>query len=324
MKRKKQAISTDIKRYFGIFMMFAFALIISVGPVQAVTDDTVANDRITDDPVNDDPATDVIPYSEEGSEVSDEKPEELVAISFDEAVSYKKGVFKIRVHDSVPKRTVKIKVTPKAKFSVEKPSDTNGGQYLLKVAPKDFKKLRFKVDDSFDSEDMQVFLRGSGSNTITLKPVGEKLKGLGKFDISKDKYPHFSVELSPEAMPYIYVDFGTYGKMSDDGKTATYTLDGKKITVKVSKGGGFKDGQVGIPEKLDKVVFKLGGDFNPDTMHVLVGEKKNSGHDPFLVELYVKKGSYEVSLGKTDITPNGHFPKTVYFYVEKGRAVMTD
>ena len=247
-----------------------------------------------------------------------------ITLFVDGAVSYKKGAFKIKVHDSDPERFIKLKVSSKADFSVEKPSDTNGGEYVLKIAPEDFKKLRFKVDESFDDEDMQIFLRGSESNTVALKYVGNKLKGIGKFDASQNSFPHFSVELKPQAMPMMYVDFGTYGKMSDDGKSAVYTLDGKKITVTVSKGGGFKDGQVGIPEDLGKVVFKLGGDFNPETMHVLVGERKDVGYDPFLVELYVKKGSYEVSLGKTDIAPNGHFPKTVYFYVVKGKAVMTD
>ena len=107
--------------------------------------------------------------------------------------------------------------------------------------------------------------------------------------------------------------FDKNATVSKDGKTVTTKgPSGEKIIITID-GAKVEDGRVGVPEDESKVVFYMGGDFNPKKMSVYVmGRKDNLKYDPMLIDLYVATGSNAVTLAK-HWPENGHFTNEMTF-----------
>ena len=118
---------------------------------------------------------------------------------------------------------------------------------------------------------------------------------------------------SPVNNPKYYVYFDKNATVSKDGKTVTTKgPSGEKIIITID-GAKVEDGRVGIPEDESKVVFYMGGDFNPKKMSVYVMERKeNLTYDPMLIDLYVATGSNAVTLAK-HWPEDGHFTNEMTF-----------
>ena len=118
---------------------------------------------------------------------------------------------------------------------------------------------------------------------------------------------------SPADNPKYYVYFDKNAIVSKDGKTVTTKgPSGEKIIITID-GAKIEDGRVGVPEDESKVVFYMGGDFNPKKMSVYVMERKeNLTYDPMLIDLYVATGSNAVTLAK-HWPENGHFTNEMTF-----------
>lgn len=113
---------------------------------------------------------------------------------------------------------------------------------------------------------------------------------------------------SPADNPKYYVYFDKNATVSKDGKAVTTKgPSGEKVTITVSGATVGDDGSVGIPEDESRVVFYMGGDFNPKKMSVYVMERKeNLKYDPMVVDLYVATGSNAVTLAK-------HWPEDAHY-----------
>ncbi len=118
---------------------------------------------------------------------------------------------------------------------------------------------------------------------------------------------------SPADNPKYYVYFDKNATVSKDGKTVTTKgPSGEKIIITID-GAKVEDGRVGVPEDESRVVFYMGGDFNPKKMSVYVMERKeNLKYDPMLIDLYVATGSNAVTLAK-HWPENGHFTNEMTF-----------
>jgi hypothetical protein len=113
-----------------------------------------------------------------------------------------------------------------------------------------------------------------------------------------------------------FLDFSKFGTVSADGSKVTFDVGGKKVVVTV-KGGSFKNGGVGIPEDLSRVVFILDSNFDASTMSVYIQETERQSN-PFVVDLWAAKGTNEVSLDKSDIG-SGHWPAQMSFVIGRGK-----
>ena len=118
---------------------------------------------------------------------------------------------------------------------------------------------------------------------------------------------------SPVNNPKYYVYFDKNATVSKDGKTVTTKgPSGEKIIITID-GAKVEDGRVGIPEDESKVVFYMGGDFNPKKMSVYVMERKeNLTYDPMFIDLYIATGSNAVTLAK-HWPEDGHFTNEMTF-----------
>ena len=202
-------------------------------------------------------------------------------------------ILPLTMQDTVSIKVVLSKEVPfwNASFGIENANPQNFGPVS---APRDFDQSGFFAD--ITSENGYTFTAGqAGTYRLAIN--------LGTLKAPEVHYKYF-------------LDFSKYGKVAADGSKVTFDVSGKKVGVTL-KGGSFTNGGAGIPEDLSAAVFVLDQAFDASSMSVYIQETGRESH-PFTVDLWVAKGTNEVTLAKSDIG-NGHWPDKMSFVIGKGK-----
>ncbi|MBQ6091050.1 MAG: leucine-rich repeat protein [Lachnospiraceae bacterium] len=209
------------------------------------------------------------------------------------------------------------------------------GKFALEIRKGDKVSVRVKTSKNVlhaNAEFGELCTDESG-NAMTRVPMGFDHSAFQEALVSKKGYTckieeetdHIlMLEVTPSANTVVnkkwFLDFSHYGKVSADGRSAEFTVNGKKVTVTILTGEKFKDGGVWLPDDPGAVVFKVDDNFDPNTMSVYIRDDDDSHtkFDMYYVGLYYAKGTGELSLSQSELS-NLHLPNPIRFNIEPGK-----